>query len=274
VGTSVTFEALSGPHAGVLGSDLSNPDGEAVISYVGAGGEGTDQVVARFFDGQATQSSNTISRSWLGSLDCNFNAVPDECEASGAPAATLLGGVSRKNHGGGGLAAIAVNVAGRVENHNVTSEPRQGGITELRLTFDAPPGGPGANPVAIHQQSCPGGAQSDYQLYSGGSQIAAAVEGNELVLSFAPPLANARTYRITVGPAITGVPCQSLEVRGLVGDANSDGQVNATDRSFVVGVWTGSGFSPNTDIDTSGQTNATDRSVVVGAWTGGQNCAP
>jgi hypothetical protein len=61
----------------------------------------------------------------------------------------------------------------------------------------------------------------------------------------------------------------------LAGDANSDGRVNATDRSFVVAVWTASNYSANTDLDTNGRTNATDRSIVIGAWTGtGTNCAP
>jgi hypothetical protein len=63
-------------------------------------------------------------------------------------------------------------------------------------------------------------------------------------------------------------------VRGLVGDVNSDGQVNASDRSTIVGAWTGAGFTCATDVDLSGATNAVDRSIVIGAWTGGQNCAP
>ena len=60
----------------------------------------------------------------------------------------------------------------------------------------------------------------------------------------------------------------------LLGDANGDGQVNATDRSLVVGAWTGAGFTCATDLNSDAVTNATDRSMVVGAWTGGQNCAP
>jgi hypothetical protein len=67
---------------------------------------------------------------------------------------------------------------------------------------------------------------------------------------------------------------QFVEVSGLVGDATSNGQVNAGDRSAIVGVWTGSGFSCATDINGDGQTNAGDRSAVVGAWTSPQNCAP
>ena len=53
-----------------------------------------------------------------------------------------------------------------------------------------------------------------------------------------------------------------------------DGLTNSTDRSFVVGAWTGSGFSCVTDVSNDGFTNSTDRSMVVGAWTGTENCAP
>jgi hypothetical protein len=100
------------------------------------------------------------------------------------------------------------------------------------------------------------------------------VVGNNLVLSFTPGLENARTYKITVNAGVTSIPGQFVEVAGLVGDVNSDGQVNAGDRSTVVGVWTGSGFSCTTDVNSSGGTNAADRSAVVGAWSGAQNCAP
>jgi hypothetical protein len=89
-------------------------------------------------------------------------------------------------------------------------------------------------------------------------------------------LENVRTYRLTIGSDVTSIPGQTVEVRGLVGDVNDSGTVNATDRSVVVGAWTGPGFSCQTDLNGSTTTNATDRSVVVGAWTGGlsQNCAP
>ena len=77
-----------------------------------------------------------------------------------------------------------------------------------------------------------------------------------------------------LGPGVTSIAGQFIEVRGLVGDVNSDGPVNATDRSVVVGAWTGGGFSCSTDVNGDAATNATDRSIVVGAWTGTQNCAP
>jgi hypothetical protein len=103
------------------------------------------------------------------------------------------------------------------------------------------------------------------------------IASNTLILTFSPALLNAKTYRIDIGPTVTSVAGQQVFVRGLIGDANGDGFVNATDRSVVVGAWTGpGGFSCPTDVNNDGLTNATDRSVVVGAWTGGAatNCAP
>jgi hypothetical protein len=95
-----------------------------------------------------------------------------------------------------------------------------------------------------------------------------AANGNELVCTFTPPLENLRTYRFN----LTG---GRATIRGLIGDVNSDGVVDAVDRAVVVGTWTSpGGFSCATDVDSSGSTNAVDRAVVVGAWTAPQNCAP
>ena len=150
-------------------------------------------------------------------------------------------------------------------------EPHQGGITEVRITFDVAPGGPGASPVSLEQATC---ASPTYAAYSGGSAISAAVAGNELVLTFTPGLENARTYQITIGTELTSIADQFVEISGLIGDVNSDGAVNATDRSVLVGAWTGGGFTCTSDVNRDGATNATDRSIVVGAWTSAQNCAP
>jgi hypothetical protein len=150
------------------------------------------------------------------------------------------------------------------------SEPRQGGITTVRLTFDGVPGGPGSNPVTIEQRTC---AAPAYVPYSGASSVTAAVQGNDLVLTCTPALENARTYRINIGPDVSTIAGQSVEVRGLFGDVNNDGRVNSFERSTVVGSWTGA-FSCASDVDNTGAVNAFDRSAVVGAWTGQQNCAP
>jgi hypothetical protein len=95
-----------------------------------------------------------------------------------------------------------------------------------------------------------------------------------LILTFSPALENATTYRITIGPEVTSIPGQFVQVRGLLGDVNSDGRVDAVDRSLVVGAWTGPGFTCASDVSDDGITNGLDRSLVVGAWTGGMACAP
>ena len=187
------------------------------------------------------------------------------------PAATLMGAVSHKPNSSapGGSCDLPVTQLSGVGTRS--SEPRQGGITRVRLTFDVAPGSPGPNPVMLEQATC---ASPAHAPYSGASTYSATVVGNELVVVFTPGLENARAYKLKLNASITSILGQFIEVRGLVGDVNSDGSVNATDRSGVVAAWTGPAFSCSTDLDSSGATNATDRSIVVSAWTGGQNCAP
>jgi hypothetical protein len=95
--------------------------------------------------------------------------------------------------------------------------------------------------------------------------------GNELVCTFAPALASPCTYQFL---ACSGTGTSAVVIRSLLGDVNADGLTDALDRSGVVAMWTGPGYSCATDLDCSGGTNATDRSIVVSSWTGGQNCAP
>ena len=98
--------------------------------------------------------------------------------------------------------------------------------------------------------------------------------GDSLTLTFSPALADRTSYRIHVSSSISTVTGQSFDIRGLTGDVNSDGSTDAGDRSVIVGVWTGSGFTCPTDVNLSGTTDAGDRSVVVGVWTSGANTAP
>lgn len=80
---------------------------------------------------------------------------------------------------------------------------------------------------------------------------------------------------MTLTPAVTSVPGQTIHLRHLLGDADSSGRVNATDRSRVVSAWTGAGgFRCETDFNLDGTTNATDRSLVISVWTGPSNTAP
>jgi hypothetical protein len=100
------------------------------------------------------------------------------------------------------------------------------------------------------------------------------VSGNELIVSFTPALENARTYRINIDASVSSIAGQFVEVRGLVGDVDNNGQVNGSDRGAVSGVVSAGGFSCSTDLNGNGATNAADRGVAVGAATGVQNCAP
>ncbi|MCA1568529.1 MAG: Ig-like domain-containing protein [Acidobacteria bacterium] len=63
-GREVTFEILSGSHAGLTGSAVTDAEGLAKFTYAGSQ-KGTDTIVARFFDsrGQA-QTSNTVTAEW------------------------------------------------------------------------------------------------------------------------------------------------------------------------------------------------------------------
>lgn len=177
------------------------------------------------------------------------------------PAATVVGAVSRK------ACDLALNLTGPL-----TSEPRQGGISELWVLFNVTPATPESSPIVIDERFC--SAPGNYGPYTGSAVVNATVTGNELVLAFTPPLENGRTYRLTPGPDVTSVSGQFIEVRGLLGDVTNDGSTDGADRSVVVGYWTGPGFSCSTDLNNDGATNATDRSIVVGAWTGTNNCAP
>jgi hypothetical protein len=213
------------------------------------------------------------------SADCNLNGIPDECdladgtsmdadgnnlldECEGLPAATITAAISR----------LACDLPLALAP-GVGTEPRLGGLSELRLTFDVPPREPGPEAVTLEEKVCP--APGTYGPYTGASTLAANVAGSELVVTFTPGLENLRTYRINIGPDVTSVAGQFVEVRALIGDVTGDGRVNANDRSVVVSAWTSTAaFTCATDLNLDGATNAEDRGIVIGAWTNGQNCAP
>jgi hypothetical protein len=210
------------------------------------------------------------------SADCNTNGTPDACE-DGAPATpTILWAQSWKLHGGAiGRDKIAIDPLGKVGDMNVTSEPRIGGIEELRIAFDPPAALPALTEVSLESQAggCPPGSEAAYAPFEAG--YVAVVEGVELVLTFTPGLPNARTYRLSFGPEGGCVARPTLEIRGHLGDVDSSGRVHAPDRSWVVAAWTSTAnYSPETDIDLNGRTHAPDRSHVVAVWTSPVQCAP
>jgi MBG domain-containing protein/Big-like domain-containing protein/PKD domain-containing protein len=63
-GRDVTFEILSGPHAGLTQTVATDAQGLAQFSYIGTQA-GTDTIVARFVNSESkTQTSNTVTATW------------------------------------------------------------------------------------------------------------------------------------------------------------------------------------------------------------------
>jgi MBG domain (YGX type)/PKD domain/Bacterial Ig-like domain (group 1)/Bacterial Ig-like domain (group 3) len=63
-GRNVTFEILSGPHAGLTNTVATNAQGLAQFTYAGSQA-GTDTIVARFINSEGkTQASNTVTAEW------------------------------------------------------------------------------------------------------------------------------------------------------------------------------------------------------------------
>ncbi len=68
-GRTVDFEIISGPNAGLTGSDVSDGDGEATFTW-SSSTAGTDVVVARFVSSrQQTITSNSASKTWMAGGD-------------------------------------------------------------------------------------------------------------------------------------------------------------------------------------------------------------
>jgi len=100
--------------------------------------------------------------------------------------------------------------------------------------------------------------------------VTCTIVGNTLDCTrvYAPPA----TYTFNMTGISSGN--EQIQIRMLVADANADGITNSGDRTAVVGVWTGAGYSCTTDINQDNVTNSGDRTAVVGVWTGGSNTAP
>jgi len=64
-GTLVTFEILSGPHAGLTDTDTTDSNGQAIFTYTGTS-PGIDVLQASFVDSQGnTQTSNEVTCEWI-----------------------------------------------------------------------------------------------------------------------------------------------------------------------------------------------------------------
>lgn len=193
----------------------------------------------------------------------------EQAELGKAPP-VILSAVSRRTHSFMGGQDISINLNGTSEKRDVTTEPRVGGITQLRITFDQ------RLPeyiLSMLEKPC---NSPSWQPYSGISIMNDSWNGNELVLTFSPGLENARVYKFDVNMHIKGN--QSFEVMTLAGDTYNDMRVNAVDRSIVVRDWTSTpndnGYGIRTDLDLSGRTDGTDRAIAVGFWQGPESCIP
>ena len=70
-GATVVFDVLTGPNSAAGGSATTDANGEAVFTYLGAGGSGVDTI--RAFIGQL--GSNTLTKSWFRKCDANSDNV-------------------------------------------------------------------------------------------------------------------------------------------------------------------------------------------------------
>ena len=70
-GIEVTFEVLSGPNVGIIGSAVTDGNGVATISYTGSGASGVDQIRASFINPEtsAVMTSNLVTRTWVAGGD-------------------------------------------------------------------------------------------------------------------------------------------------------------------------------------------------------------
>ena len=65
VGATVTFNVTNGPNAGVNGTSVTDSNGVACFTYVGAGGVGTDTINVSFVDASGSVHSATATKVWV-----------------------------------------------------------------------------------------------------------------------------------------------------------------------------------------------------------------
>lgn len=83
MGELVTFEVLSGPHAGLMGNDVTDAGGDASFTYVGAA-IGIDTLQASFDADGTIQVSNSVTKEWVQAACETTNFETDD---SGQPMA-------------------------------------------------------------------------------------------------------------------------------------------------------------------------------------------
>jgi hypothetical protein len=143
------------------------------------------------------------------------------------------------------------------------SEMRTAGCDAVTFGFDVAPG----NGTPSVEQT----TTATYPTWSAyvPTNMNCNVVSTDLVCTF-DPLPDQATYRFTLGPAegISSIT-NTVLARALVGDVNSDGTTDGSDRSLVHGNWATSACEP--DINEDGTVDGSDRSLVHGNWA---NAAP
>lgn len=92
VGTTVSFNVLSGPNSGVNGTSVTGSNGLACLTYIGTGGTGTDTIQASFVDDTGKTLSGRVTKLWVQPTNlppvaiCTNLVVPADanCQGSGS----------------------------------------------------------------------------------------------------------------------------------------------------------------------------------------------
>jgi hypothetical protein len=195
-------------------------------------------------------------------------------QASSIPAVNVQSVVSRKNHAGYPDQDVAVNYPASVEICDVSSEPREGGVTELRITFDGVPGLPGdcltdACLALESQTGAPCGLEADFAPYAGAGSVAVdGIDGNTLVLLLSN-FEDGATYKFTVGGDVTAIAGQAIEVRMLLGDCvgtpvESYGQVEVADKTLLFANW--GAYTMDVDFNLDGVVDVADKTLLFARW--------
>jgi hypothetical protein len=261
---------------------ISNDDGQTWIPVRSLGATGSVWALDSFLVSDYVTPTAEVRVRFSG-CDCvgagsitelgvdDFQIEQVICALSAPP---LVAAVTRADHGPAGVIDLPIDLTAEhaVDSGAVTTESRQSGVTELRLTFAAPldPSAGGLNELAVNIGSDPPGASIP--------AITTSLEDSDstLVVTFASALPDEHTYTIEVTDAVTGSPeDKTFELRALVGNvANDPGAgpqvVNAIDLGLAQGI-RGQFLAPGElvdetnakfDVNLDGTINAPDLSYV------------
>jgi hypothetical protein len=150
---------------------------------------------------------------------------------------------------------------------NVSSEPRDGGVQEMLVTFTGTPGTGGPESIGIESATT---ASPTYSPYAGPGMITSVSSAGGSTLSILMSgFGVAETYRFTFGGTFTGTP-DTVEVRMLWGDCDEGsvpatyGEVDVADKVVLFATW--GGYSMRTDLNMDGVTDVSDKTQLFARW--------